>query len=93
VQKTRLISIVYMVVTTIMSGCGPESKMTLHELKENQSRAQPIIEAISRYKQEKGEFVTKLDMLTPDYLSALPQPTNAEGFLYQLEVSSPKLLG
>jgi hypothetical protein len=62
-----------LLATTILSLSACKSDAQL--VTENQNRAEPIIEAIYRYKASEGSFPGELDDLVPEFLESIPTGT------------------
>jgi hypothetical protein len=67
-----------LLATTILSLSACRSDAAL--VKENQNRAEPIIEAIYEYEASEGSFPGKLDELVPEFLASIPTGTYGEFF-------------
>ncbi|MBI5650570.1 MAG: hypothetical protein HZC40_09025 [Chloroflexi bacterium] len=67
----------------LVSGCADTSR----EIERvNQQRAQPIIEALDKYMQDRGVAPPKLGVLVPEYLPKLPMSLENAEFEYSTVV-------
>jgi hypothetical protein len=69
-----------MFVLTGCIGCPNDPSGSFGET--NKTIAQKIILAIEKYKVDHNQYPDKLDMLIPDYLSEIPQTSDAYNFFY-----------
>ncbi len=51
--------------------------------KADKETARALINAINQYRENRGQFPTSLDLLVPEYLSALPQTTRKKDYTYR----------
>jgi hypothetical protein len=62
------------------------SAMHTYYENENSRRSQLIINALDRYKQDKGQWPNSLDILVPSYLEKVPITTWGRMFVYQYPI-------
>ena len=51
---------------------------------EGQERANELIKALEQYKADTGSYPSELEVLIPNYLSAIPQPARRAQYEYEL---------
>ena len=87
-MKPRTVIIALLLGMLLMfPSCGePISK--IEEIESGQSRAEPILAAIERYRQDNGVYPALLQELVPGYIGAIPKTVTGRNYEYQLDTSA-----
>ncbi len=92
-KKTNKIIIVlatFVLGTCLCLGCvltvSPQLYNVLDQptAQEGQERANELIKALEQYKADTGSYPSELEVLVPNYLSAIPQPARGAQYEYEL---------
>lgn len=82
-MKTHFFSVLFLVIsmTIFNTQCG-EKPGKGERAEKGYENAKPIIEALEKYKQAKGDYPKTLIELTPTYLDKLPLDESNENYKY-----------
>ena len=58
---------------------------TAEEIATNRERGSAIVQAITKYVQDRGQLPEKLEVLVPSYLSKIPKTTRESDFAYRMD--------
>ena len=73
------------VVRLVRAGEEREKQFTADEVEATKAAARPILDAIARYRADKGKLPWRLESLVPEYLASLPSPALAyKSWAYEL---------
>lgn len=85
-MKKIAILILNLLLVLNIQGCAFEPEISaLDEIKDGQEKAAPIIEALTKYYDDFGEYPTNLNELSPSYLLEIPQTLSRRNFTFEVD--------
>jgi len=73
-MKSKIgLAVVSCLLILAATACKSNQISEADEIKANQERAQPILQAIGAYEKDHGQWPESLDLLTPTYLAEIPK--------------------
>ncbi len=97
-NKTVLFFATILLSTCICLGCLLVVSAQLYKARdtptaaEGQQKANELIKALERYKNDTGRYPSELDVLVPTYVAAIPKPTWNTQYGYEVQANGAEFI-